>query len=861
MKRISEETWRRSLAWLSVMPMILLLFIGRIPFAASSESLPLLVHTGRELMRSLDGGKQWQVVRTPFGGSRIYRVIADPSNAALWAATEVGLYLSQDDGQRWQRRPTSQTSQGQAVFAVAVARDRLLVGTVDGLLVSRDAGVTWQKVVSGFPDAALPLAIEVAPSDANVIYVGTERHGIFRSEDGGASWLAVSHGLPEAVGAAPVTPVQNVVIHPTNPNVAYAVTEVNGIYKTTDGGFKWQAVNNGLPGWAPYRTYHPLLAIDQQRPETVYAVIGYPVHSHKIDNKVYRSTNGGARWHAIGQLPPNVAIATLSVNPIHRDELLIGYGGDVLRVEATAEPLWERERWAMIQDAAAKVLDADVGEITVLEDADGTLAHLFNLHGRTLEFTLTRNRYLLTVRELSLETDLGTKLAQRNDDSTPVPLPFSFSFFGVAFDRINVGSNGNITLGTYRDRVSRATTALFAAQPRIAPLWDDYDPSRAPDDGGVFVRVDPQQVVVTWSKVPEVFQTNSNTFQVVISSDGTIRMNYADVNNPVGGLIGLSPGGDDSVFAARFNNESGRRYPARPFAEMFDGEFDLVAIARRFYQSHPDTFDFLAMWGGSSLLNTAGEAFAFYRPVRNDAAGIGIPVGEFGGGPSFFGSAGRLQGVLNMNSLRLYPAEPTEAGGLALDVLGEETGHRWGAFVRFRDGKRDSSELLGRMQAHWSFFLDSDASQLEGNDWRDNGDGTFTTVGIHERYSPLDQYLMGLRPPAEVPAFFLIRNSPRQMECFGEGPQSCPPELNVTTSGTRVDISVDQVVQAEGPRVPAAGDAPATFRQAFILVVPAGQADVMADVEKLERIRQAWEAYFPQATDGRGTIITRLGNP
>jgi hypothetical protein len=85
--------------------------------------------------------------------------------------------------------------------------------------------------------------------------------------------------------------------------------------------------------------------------------------------------------------------------------------------------------------------------------------------------------------------------------------------------------------------------------------------------------------------------------------------------------------------------------------------------------------------------------------------------------------------------------------------------------------------------------------------------------------------------------------------------------LNVTTSGTRVDISIDQIAQAEGPRTPAAGDAPTTFRQTFILVVPAGQTDIMADVDKLERIRQAWEAYFHRVTDERGTIITRLGNP
>ena len=53
-----------------------------------------------------------------------------------------------------------------------------------------------------------------------------------------------------------------------------------------------------------------------------------------------------------------------------------------------------------------------------------------------------------------------------------------------------------------------------------------------------------------------------------------------------------------------------------------------------------------------------------------------------------------------------------------LSLLGQECGHRWLAYLEFRDGATNSTEMLGRDESHWSFFFDSDASNMEGNDMR-----------------------------------------------------------------------------------------------------------------------------------------------
>ena len=97
--------------------------------------------------------------------------------------------------------------------------------------------------------------------------------------------------------------------------------------------------------------------------------------------------------------------------------------------------------------------------------------------------------------------------------------------------------------------------------------------------------------------------------------------------------------------------------------------------------------------------------------------------------------------------------------------MGQEVGHRWLAYLNFRDhtGAR-SDALLGRDLAHWSFFFDSDASVMEGNDIEDQGGGQFRTVDAVKRYSMLDQYAMGLVGPNDVPPFFYVE-APASSHC------------------------------------------------------------------------------------------------
>ena len=82
---------------------------------------------------------------------------------------------------------------------------------------------------------------------------------MFKSTNGGAAWSAVNTGLTD-------TYVFALAIDPATPSTLYAGTDGGGVFKSTNGGAAWSAVNTGLTN-----TDVHALAIDPATPSTLYA--------------------------------------------------------------------------------------------------------------------------------------------------------------------------------------------------------------------------------------------------------------------------------------------------------------------------------------------------------------------------------------------------------------------------------------------------------------------------------------------------------------------------------------------------------------------------------------------------------------
>lgn len=493
----------------------------------------------------------------------------------------------------------------------------------------------------------------------------------------------------------------------------------------------------------------------------------------------------------------------------------------------------------------------DIGEIAVLQDNGNLIfpANAYDVRSMGLRFTRNGSSYTLSKIDGNFRSALGTRITLTDDDSLNVNVPFSFSFYGTAQTAAFVNSDGNITFGEAdKSSTERNLARLLIGPPRVAPFFADLDPTAGA--GKIFVNAASDQYTVTYCGVHAYNSTRSVTAQATLLPDGSIELKYSDAINIGDAVVGISPGHTADVALVDLSTGigSGSAAIAERFAQNIS--VDTSAVAQAFYATHPDNYDQIVLWTDQPLIQ---DAFAYEITVSNEVRGIGQDIYDLS---SSLGSGGRLRSLVNMDALSKYPDDPTTkflGENNTLSVMGQEVGHRWLAYLEFRDrtGAR-SDALLGRDLAHWSFFFDSDASVMEGNDIEDLGGGQFRTTDAVRRYSRLDQYAMGLVGPSSVPSFFYVEapNSPKARESA--------PAIGVSFTGTRRDVLIDDVIAVMGPRVPAVADSTKVHRQAFIYLVSAGKATDATQVAKLDKIRTAWEAFFLLATENRMTAITRL---
>ena len=341
------------------------------------------------------------------------------------------------------------------------------------------------------------------------------------------------------------------------------------------------------------------------------------------------------------------------------------------------------------------------------------------------------------------------------------------------------------------------------------------------------------------------------TAQAVLFSNGAIEFRFgpSDLRD---GITALSPGRTQTVTTVDLNAGGGRVTEPVAFGELFAASpsLNLVAASRRFYETHPDNFDQLVFWTDTTVVT---DAFAFESTVKNSITGTGLEVFDFS---AAMGSGGALQSVMNMDRISKYPDAPASrlfGNRSALGILAHETGHRWLVRLMFRDADRAiSDQLLGRQLAHWSFFMDSDGSVMDGNDIDDLGGGVFRTATATEKYSRLDLYAMGLATDAEVPRWFFV-DAPIASQSRETGPIA-----GVIINGTRRDVLIQDVIDALGPRVPAAADAPRLHRQAYVYVRRDSAVLNPQDLTRLARLREQFGPFYSRATENRMAVRTTL---
>ena len=288
------------------------------------------------------------------------------------------------------------------------------------------------------------------------------------------------------------------------------------------------------------------------------------------------------------------------------------------------------------------------------------------------------------------------------------------------------------------------------------------------------------------------------------------------------------------------------------------GNLPLKNYTARFYEHFNDEFDFLMFVPNlaSGQHDPGVDVAAYYAGVKNNVQGIGTSIFSDGS----WGSAGKLQGVINFGSNSIYSISDRGQSIVSEGPTLHELMHRWANFI-----------VPSSYGSHWGF------SSANGNiggfdiaDLVDHGSGRYsagnlTVAGVADNvkpYSPIELYLAGFIPPEEVPDLWVAEDG--QWLLDGEDRIVRADDGDLIFSTSRVTTyTIEDIIAKHRPRVPDHSQAQKDFRAAVILLI---SEDYPATREVLETVSRdvSWFSHagddeshrynFYEATRGKGTM-------
>ena len=276
------------------------------------------------VFKTTDGGSNWLPI---FDDQEILSIgdieISENNTETIWVGTgEVnagggslaydgnGVFKSTNAGITWQSKGLPNVGSISKIGIDPDNDDAIFVSAMGplfrndtnrGVYKSVDGGDTWeQKLFVSDSTGIIDMAIH--PTNGDIIYAaswerirrpeyrhyGGETSRLYRSLDGGDTWIEMTNGLPSLPSEKGRI---SIAISQSNPEVLYsryadATGNIQGVYKTVDGGDVWTEVNGSGLQNVGFHWWFRGVVIDPDDENIIY----------NVDFNVQKSTDGGANW-------------------------------------------------------------------------------------------------------------------------------------------------------------------------------------------------------------------------------------------------------------------------------------------------------------------------------------------------------------------------------------------------------------------------------------------------------------------------------------------------------------------------------------------------------------------------------------
>lgn len=272
------------------------------------------------LWRSANLGLNWE----PTSHGAGWDLAIHPVHTNTLYAVGSGVLASVDGGVTWSARNHGITAI--APRAIAVAQNdptRLVVGAgYSSGFYSFDSGQSWRET-----DVSVYHAVAFDPISPTVAYAASGNK-VYRSENGGAAWtLAGELSLDALPAYIDGIDIRAIAIHPVTPTLIYAgvgfdgggapVLQEGGLYRSHNAGASWERVTVSLP-----ISRVNTISIAPTTPYTLYLATGRIEHHLEQGNGIFRSTDDGQTWTAVNAGLPDLNMRTVLINPHNPLELL-----------------------------------------------------------------------------------------------------------------------------------------------------------------------------------------------------------------------------------------------------------------------------------------------------------------------------------------------------------------------------------------------------------------------------------------------------------------------------------------------------------------------------------------------------------